>query len=93
MFQLFESLRKQDPKRLEEKTRALAEKEAAQSAKAQQRLGALVCENVVEVWQILTVGRLEAIRRYPSPSPPSDLLEPTIRGGLSSTDYSIHFLA
>ncbi|CZR66304.1 probable SAM50 Sorting and Assembly Machinery (SAM) complex subunit [Phialocephala subalpina] len=44
--ELFESLRKQvDPKKLEEKVKALAEREAAQSAKAAQRLGELIGSN------------------------------------------------
>lgn len=43
--QLFESLRKQvDPKELEEQQKELAEKQAAQSAKAQERLAHLVCK-------------------------------------------------
>lgn len=41
--QLFESLRKQtDPKKVEARDKALAEKDAAQNAKAQQRLMELV---------------------------------------------------
>ncbi|KAE8444562.1 hypothetical protein EG329_014486 [Mollisiaceae sp. DMI_Dod_QoI] len=44
--ELFESLRKQaDPKKLQEKAKFLAEKEAAQSAKAAQRLGELIGSN------------------------------------------------
>lgn len=41
--QLFESLRKQnDPKKLEEKAKVVAERAAAQNAKAQEILGELV---------------------------------------------------
>jgi len=41
---LFESLRKQvDPKKVDERAKAFAEREQAQNAKAQQRLAQLVC--------------------------------------------------
>ena len=41
---IFESLRKQaDPTKLEEKAKVIAERQAAQNEKAQQRLGELVC--------------------------------------------------
>lgn len=43
--QLFESLRKQsDPKKLEKEAKAIAEREAAHNAKAQQRLAELVSQ-------------------------------------------------
>jgi len=42
-LQLLESLRNVDPKKVEEKAKELAEREAAHSAKAQQRLAELVC--------------------------------------------------
>ena len=55
-LQIFGKLRKGvDPKVQEEKTRLVNERELALYAKAQQRIGELVCNSYSKSWEILEI--------------------------------------
>lgn len=72
-MQLFESLRNQDTKKLEEKAKALAEREAAQNLKEQETLAALVRVTPLNLGHQLRETRLGAIQHYQLPYLPFDL--------------------
>jgi hypothetical protein len=74
---------------MEEKAKVIAEREAAQNARAQQRLAELVRLPAESRERVLINGRLASTQHYQSQSPLSDLLVVDILDVLSLTDYSI----